>query len=85
MDKPKQQLTLLSSISILFYITKFFGVIPYEFRAYYKKKILKFSTIGNIWAIVVTVLSFLSSHYESSSVNSGDTDGSGKSNLGLLI
>lgn len=78
MDKPKKPFTLLSSMSVLFYMTKFFGVVPYGLGAYYKKKILKFSIIGNIWAIVVTMLSFVSSHIESASVNSGDTDGSGK-------
>lgn len=78
MAKQKKQFTLLSSMSVLFYMTKFFGVIPYELSAYYKKKILKFSMIGNAWVIIVTLLNCLSSHVESSSVTSGDIDGSGK-------
>lgn len=78
MDKPKKQFTLLCSMSALFYVTKFFGVIPFGLGAYYKKKILKLSIIGNIWVVIVTSLSCISSHYETSSLNAGDTDGSGK-------
>lgn len=78
MAKPKKVYTLISSIYVLFYVTKIFGVIPYGLGAYYKEKILKVSIVGNIWAIVVTLFSCLSSHLESSTVNSGDTDGSGK-------
>ncbi len=65
-------------MSVLFYVTKFFGVIPHGLGAYYKKKILKFSIIGNVWVLVSTTLSFISSAFESASVNSGDTDGSGE-------
>lgn len=77
MEVSSNQFTLLTSISVLFYATKFFGVIPYGLGAYYSKKILQFSIIGNIWAILATLSSFLSSHFESSAVNSGDSGGSG--------
>ncbi|KAG4078258.1 hypothetical protein HA402_012968 [Bradysia odoriphaga] len=77
MDKPAKELTLISSMTVLFYVTKFFGVIPYALGAFYKRKILKISIAGNVWVALATIISFLSSHYESSSVNSGDTDGSG--------
>lgn len=78
MEKPTKEFTLLSSITFLFYLTKIFGVIPYGVGAFYKKKILKISILGNVWVVIATMGSFLSSHYESSSVNSSDTDGSGK-------
>lgn len=84
MEKPIKQFTLLSSMSALFYVTKFFGVIPYGVGAYYKNKILKISIVGNVWAVVLTVISCVSSHAESSLVNSGDTDGSGEFELSLL-
>lgn len=77
MDKPVNELTLLSSMSLLFYVTNFFGVIPYGIKAFYRQKILKTSIVGNVWVIFATMGSFLSSHYESSTVNSSDTDGSG--------
>lgn len=78
MAEPKKVYTLISSMYFLFYVSKFYGVIPYALGDYYKKKIFKISIVGNIFVVVVTLISCLSSHFESSTVNSGDTDGSGK-------
>lgn len=48
---------VLSSIKILFYISKIFGLIPYSLKEYYDKNLLKVSMIGNIWCIF-TMLQF---------------------------
>lgn len=40
------------AISYIFYVTKFFGLIPYSFPTYRKHKILVSSVLGNIQSII---------------------------------
>lgn len=42
---------LLDSLSVLFYISSIFGVIPYSLWAFAKRTAIQLSLVGNVWVV----------------------------------
>lgn len=60
-NKPK--MNFIEAISYIFYVTKFFGVIPYSLLKYHKQKVLANSYIGNIQSITSLIVFVFTYHY----------------------
>lgn len=59
----KLKLNFIEAISYLFYVTKFFGLIPYALLKYHRQKVLANSIIGNIQSIASLILYVFTYHY----------------------
>jgi hypothetical protein len=61
-EKKKTTVAILDSLNYLFYVSKFFGVVPYSLTDYITKKRLKLSLVGCIWCLFCCV-HFIGHHY----------------------
>lgn len=52
-----------TSFNYLFYVSKMFGLVCYNFADYYHKKVLANSIIGNVWSISSLVISVVVYHH----------------------
>lgn len=62
-NKNQQQLNLKSSLNILFYVSKLFGIITYSFNEYYNSRIFKVSVIGLIFSIFNLIHNSVQYHF----------------------
>lgn len=46
-----RKVEFIKSFNYLFYVSKMFGLVCYNFADYYHKKMLANSIIGNVWTI----------------------------------
>jgi hypothetical protein len=61
------QVKILESLNYLFYVSKFFGVLPYSLTDYITKKQLKLSLVGCVWCLF-SCAHFFGHHYAVTSV-----------------
>lgn len=59
----KNPLNLFTSISVLFYLSKFTGLITYSLSDYYNEKVFRKSLIGTVWSLISLVHYVVEYHY----------------------
>lgn len=61
------QTPILESLSLLFYVSKIFGITPYSFSDFVTKKQFKLSQLGNIFCVLSCIHYIIEYHFVTSS------------------
>lgn len=62
MDR-KPHLKFTETLRYMFYVTKFFGLIPYSLSSYRRQKIFESSFLGNLQSILFLIVYIVSYHF----------------------